>query len=52
MDPAGPYFQDKDWSIGLNPSVADFVDVWHTNGDTAVITGAGTLKVLKIPTRG
>ena len=45
LDPAGPYFEDKDWSIGINPSVADFVDIWHTNGDTNLVIPFGTLKV-------
>lgn len=46
LDPAGPWFADKDWSIGINPSSGDLVDIWHTNGETALITGFGTLKRL------
>lgn len=35
LDPAGPMFQTQHWSVGLNPSCADFVDVIHTDGDKA-----------------
>ena len=46
MDPAGPSFQNKDWSVGLNPSCADYVDVIHTHGTADIILGLGTLKPL------
>ena len=43
LDPAGPLFEHRDWTVGLNPHCADFVDVMHTGGR---ILGFGTLKVL------
>jgi len=46
MDPAGPSFQTKDWSVGLNPSCANYVDVIHTHGTADLIIGLGTLKPL------
>jgi pancreatic lipase-related protein 1/phosphatidic acid-selective phospholipase A1 len=46
MDPAGPLFQNRDWTCGLNPSCADLVDVLHTNGEANIIMGLGTMKVL------
>ena len=41
LDPAGPLFLGRDWSVGLNPSCADLVDVIHTDG-----TGLGTFEKL------
>lgn len=32
LDPAGPWFEHGDLSVGLNPSSADLVDVIHTDG--------------------
>ena len=31
LDPAGPFFQENDPTIRLDPSDADFVDVIHTD---------------------
>jgi len=46
LDPAGPLFENRDWTCGLNPSSADLVDVIHTNGEPGVVLNLGTLKVL------
>lgn len=46
MDPAGPLFENRDWTCGLNPSCADLVDVLHTNGEPGVVLNLGTMKVL------
>jgi pancreatic lipase-related protein 1/phosphatidic acid-selective phospholipase A1 len=46
MDPAGPLFENRDWTCGLNPSCADLVDVMHTNGEPGVVLNLGTMKVL------
>jgi hypothetical protein len=36
MDPAGPFFEDADPLVRLDPTDADFVDAIHTNGGTLV----------------
>ena len=46
MDPAGPLFEDHDWTIGLNPNAADFVDIMHTHGERSLILNLGTMKIL------
>ena len=46
LDPAGPLFENRDWTCGLNPSSADLVDVLHTNGEPGVVLNLGTMKVL------
>lgn len=51
LDPAGPFFEDRNWTCGLNPSCADFVDVIHTDGGSSIlgptnVAHFGTLKVL------
>lgn len=46
MDPAGPMFENRDSSCGLNPDCADYVDVMHTNGESSIILNLGTLKPL------
>merc|ERR1719323_283843 len=48
LDPAGPWFENKPWEIGLNPSVADHVDAIHTNGEPGIslILNLGTMKAM------
>jgi len=46
MDPAGPLFENREWSVGLNPSCADLVDVMHTNGQASLVLNLGTMKQL------
>lgn len=46
LDPAGPSFDDRDVSAGVNPSCAVFVDVIHTNGRPLELGGAGTFRPL------
>jgi len=46
LDPAGPLFENRDWSVGLNPSCADLVDVMHTNGEANLVLNLGTMKQL------
>jgi len=46
LDPAGPLFENRDWTVGLNPNCADLVDVLHTNGEPGVVLNLGTMKVL------
>jgi len=31
LEPTGLLYEERDWSVGLNPSCADLVDVIHTN---------------------
>lgn len=46
LDPAGPWFEKEEDSVGLNPNCADYVDVIHTHG-RAKITGFLNLGTLK-----
>ena len=48
LDPAGPLFENRDATCGLNPSSADLVDVLHTNGEPGIslILNVGTMKPL------
>jgi hypothetical protein len=46
MDPAGPFFEDRDILVGLNPTSADLVDVMHTNGHSGLVPGLGTVRPL------
>lgn len=46
LDPAGPLFETREWTVGLNPSSADLVDVIHTNGKAITGTHMGTMKIL------
>lgn len=46
MDPAGPWFENSDYTNGLGPDAADFVDVWHTHGTPDIVINLGTLKPL------
>ena len=32
MDPAGPLFEKTEKEVRIDPTDADFVDVYHTNG--------------------
>lgn len=46
LDPAGPWFENEDRSIGLNPEAASYVDVIHTHGlaHMTAVFNLGTLK--------
>jgi Lipase len=46
LDPAGPLFETRDWTVGLNQYSADFVDIIHTNGEAFTGAHLGTMKVL------
>jgi len=41
LDPAGPYFEDTDPSVRLDPTDAMFVDVIHTDGTHNLLLGLG-----------
>ena len=45
LDPAGPWFEHKKISVGLNRECADFVDVVHTHGGKGPLS-FGLLKPL------
>ncbi|CAF0854104.1 unnamed protein product [Adineta steineri] len=44
LDPAGPYFENTDPSVRLDPTDALFVDVIHTDGTHNLLLGLGTLQ--------
>ncbi|CAF3462217.1 unnamed protein product [Rotaria sp. Silwood1] len=44
LDPAGPYFEDTDPAVRLDPTDALFVDVIHTDGAHNLLLGLGTLQ--------
>jgi len=48
LDPAGPWFENKPWEIGLNPSCATHVDAIHTHGTPklSLVLALGTMKPL------
>lgn len=48
LDPAGPWFENKPWEIGLNPDCATHVDAIHTNGEPGItlVLNMGTMKPL------
>ena len=39
MDPAGPYFENTDPEVRLDPTDALFVDVMHTNAGSLALGG-------------
>jgi pancreatic triacylglycerol lipase len=41
LDPAGPYFEDTDPKVRLDPTDALFVDVIHTDGTNNLLLGLG-----------
>ena len=41
LDPAGPYFDNTDPSVRLDPTDARFVDVIHTDGTHNLLLGLG-----------
>ena len=42
LDPAGPFFEDEDVKVRLDPSDASFVDVIHTDAENLLKIGFGT----------
>lgn len=46
LDPAGPLFENRESTAGLNPNCANLVDVLHTNGEPGIVLNLGTMKVL------
>ncbi|CAF4175206.1 unnamed protein product, partial [Rotaria sp. Silwood2] len=44
LDPAGPYFENTDPVVRLDPTDALFVDVIHTDGAHNLLLGLGTLQ--------
>jgi pimeloyl-ACP methyl ester carboxylesterase len=44
LDPAGPYFENTDPVVRLDPTDAAFVDVIHTDGAHNLLLGLGTLQ--------
>lgn len=41
LDPAGPYFENTDPKVRLDPTDAQFVDVMHTDGSHNLLLGLG-----------
>jgi pancreatic triacylglycerol lipase len=41
LDPAGPYFENTDPAVRLDPTDALFVDVIHTDGSHNLLLGLG-----------
>jgi len=41
LDPAGPYFENTDPKVRLDPTAALFVDVIHTDGSNNLLLGLG-----------
>ena len=39
LDPAGPYFEDKDTRVRIDPGDAQFVDIIHTDGESLLELG-------------
>ncbi|CAF3787097.1 unnamed protein product [Adineta steineri] len=44
LDPAGPYFENTDPKVRLDPTDALFVDVIHTDGSHNLLLGLGSLQ--------
>jgi len=44
LDPAGPYFENTDPAVRLDPTDALFVDVIHTDGTNNLLLGLGSLQ--------
>ncbi|CAF1167148.1 unnamed protein product [Adineta ricciae] len=44
LDPAGPYFENTDPRVRLDPTDAQFVDVIHTDGTHNLLLGLGSLQ--------
>ncbi|CAF1034932.1 unnamed protein product [Rotaria sordida] len=44
LDPAGPYFENTDPAVRLDPTDALFVDVIHTDGAPNLLLGLGSLQ--------
>ncbi|CAF1347936.1 unnamed protein product [Rotaria sordida] len=44
LDPAGPYFENTDSKVRLDPTDALFVDVIHTDGSHNLLLGFGSLQ--------
>jgi pancreatic triacylglycerol lipase len=47
LDPAGPYFENTDPKVRLDPTDALFVDVIHTDGAHNLLLGLGKTIFLK-----
>ena len=41
LDPAGPYFEDKDVKLRLDPTDASFVDIIHSDSKMMMFGGLG-----------
>lgn len=46
LDPAGPYFENTDTKVHLDPSDALFVDVIHTDGAHNLLLGLGKINLI------
>jgi len=48
LDSAGPYFENTDSKVRLDPTDALFVDVIHTDGANNLLLGLGRLILISI----
>jgi pancreatic triacylglycerol lipase len=46
MDPAGPYFENTDPIVRLDPTDADFVDAIHTDATSTLQIGLGIFQMV------